>query len=157
MLRPPFSSLVSCSCQMEKFQKTTFSSFSNILEFMKRRRTWEEEMTRAMISSTFSRKNAAELRLTKMLLHLRTFSGIQSGILHLLNYLGAVKRWVEHRKLNRSGRIVSTWCSAWWTSMPSSCSWTLWFSDSHQHEDCRGKCLINEANWGKKDLYKDWQ
>ena len=44
--------------------------------------------------------NFAEgMQLTRLLLHPRTFSGIQpTGILHLGNYLGAVKRWVDQSK-----------------------------------------------------------
>lgn len=46
-----------------------------------------------------------------MLLQKRTFSGIQpTGILHLGNYLGAVKRWVEQSREPRLVRDSLMFC-----------------------------------------------
>ena len=51
------------------------------------------------------------MQLTRLLLHKRTFSGIQpTGILHLGNYLGAVKRWVEQSREPREDRAGLMLC-----------------------------------------------
>ena len=43
------------------------------------------------------------MQLSRLLLSKRTFSGIQpTGTLHLGNYLGAVRRWVEQSRQERS-------------------------------------------------------
>ena len=51
------------------------------------------------------------MQLTRLLLHPRTFSGIQpTGILHLGNYLGAVKRWVDQSRQAREDRADLMFC-----------------------------------------------
>ena len=43
------------------------------------------------------------MQLSRLLLSKRTFSGIQpTGTLHLGNYLGAVRRWVDQSRQERS-------------------------------------------------------
>ena len=61
-----------------------------------------------------TRKYFAEkfiMHLSRLLLQKRTFSGIQpTGILHLGNYLGAVKRWVDQSKEKRERRDSLMFC-----------------------------------------------
>ena len=51
------------------------------------------------------------MQLSRVLLSKRTFSGIQpTGTLHLGNYLGAVRRWVEQSQEEKEGPASLMFC-----------------------------------------------
>ena len=51
------------------------------------------------------------MQLSRLLCYKRTFSGIQpTGILHLGNYLGAVKRWVDQSRQPREDKTSLMFC-----------------------------------------------